>query len=525
MHAAEVARYSVALVIAMLVSMMIPQVAFADAKADEDSITIETTLQDGIEQKGSRKTIDVIAKKGDKKISSKVYLNAKPIKKAWSDSTKDSYTLDFYEEGENFVMIQAVEDGKVVKEIARTVNYKKAQPGEVIGHATFSMEGLTIGTGYFIEPVQVEIREGENAAHLLTRVLEEYGYSYRNTGKIEDSFYLSMVANGGEYDTGCQEKNTLMSKVPVNLEGKVPACLQKVLDEKGFSLSENNLVGEDGKVVELGEFCYSYLSGWMYSVNNIFPNVGFSGTYPGDGDVIRVQFTLYGLGADIGGGYAMGGGGLTDFYKVANKTDLLRNIGSFNVRANKEELLADAGVKAAYDKALALGAQLDAPQADVDMAIVNLNEALEAYEKIAENKLAAQKVDDMIDALGEITLDSLDDINAAVAAYNALTDEQKAFVKGIDKLDAAIEKYNQLKEEAEKPSKPDPEKPGKPDPEKPSKPDAGKPDASKPNADKTPAGGADKAPETGDENSLLLYVVTLTGALALAFTAKRKYSK
>ena len=57
----------------------------------------------------------------------------------------------------------------------------------------------------------------------------------------------------------------------------------------------------------LGEFALTNGSGWMYSVNNVYPNVGFADTYLSDGDVVRVRFTL-GYGADIGGFGAIGTG-------------------------------------------------------------------------------------------------------------------------------------------------------------------------------------------------------------------------
>lgn len=43
-------------------------------------------------------------------------------------------------------------------------------------------------------------------------------------------------------------------------------------------------------------------SGWMYSVNGSFPNLGCSACTVEDGDVIRWQYTCE-LGADIGGGF------------------------------------------------------------------------------------------------------------------------------------------------------------------------------------------------------------------------------
>jgi hypothetical protein len=48
-------------------------------------------------------------------------------------------------------------------------------------------------------------------------------------------------------------------------------------------------------------------SGWMYSVNDWFPNYGCSRYELKQGDVVEWKYTCKGLGADIGGGYAVGG--------------------------------------------------------------------------------------------------------------------------------------------------------------------------------------------------------------------------
>ena len=49
------------------------------------------------------------------------------------------------------------------------------------------------------------------------------------------------------------------------------------------------------------EFDAGSLSGWMYSVNDYFPNYGCSQYLPEDGDVIKWLYTCD-LGDDIGGG-------------------------------------------------------------------------------------------------------------------------------------------------------------------------------------------------------------------------------
>ncbi len=55
----------------------------------------------------------------------------------------------------------------------------------------------------------------------------------------------------------------------------------------------------------LYEFDCGELSGWMYKVNDWFPNYGCSRYQLKDGDVICWEYTCN-LGIDVGGYYAMG---------------------------------------------------------------------------------------------------------------------------------------------------------------------------------------------------------------------------
>lgn len=58
----------------------------------------------------------------------------------------------------------------------------------------------------------------------------------------------------------------------------------------------------------LYEFDVGNLSGWMYSVNGWYPNYGCSRYALKDGDVVEWRYTCD-LGYDVGGGYAVSGGG------------------------------------------------------------------------------------------------------------------------------------------------------------------------------------------------------------------------
>ena len=105
------------------------------------------------------------------------------------------------------------------------------------------------------------------------------------------------------------------------------------------------------------------------------------------------------------------------------------------------EVTLDSGdaidaARAAYDKLP------EAKKALVDN-YEKLTAAEEAYTALVD-AAAAKAVDDLIDAIGEVTADSGDAIKAARAAYDALTDTQKELVKNYEKLLAAEELYEEL---------------------------------------------------------------------------------
>ena len=297
---------------------------------EPEDITIETTLEDGMTQRGSRRTFDVIARdaRGEKIPVSEltVKLNGTTVRHNWDDDEKTSYTLVFSREGKNTVTITAL-----TRTDTYTINYEKAADGEVIGQAVFSMEAFTLGGGYLIEPCFVDILEGENSAQLLDRVLRENDFTYSNTGTLESGFYLASITGDA------------VEKVDPSGAG-VP---QVLLDKIGK-------VSERREADSLGEFDHKSASGWMYCVNCVFPNVGFSDYYMGDGDVMRVQFTLA-LGSDIGGGKATGGGGGA-YYTIADKDELTTRI-------------AEIGVENVPDAVLAVVYKLDATQSEVNDAL------------------------------------------------------------------------------------------------------------------------------------------------------------
>lgn len=346
-----------------------------------DSLSIQTTLSDGAIQRGSRKTFDVWARdENGNKVSSAVTLNGIPVSSTWDDSDKTSYTLSFDKAGANTVVVSAGTDGKT-STVSYSILYQKANTGDCIGQSVWSVELNTIGCGYLVEPTHVNILEGETAAQVLVRFLHEKGYAAYYGGNPQKGFYLAYIADGDK--TGGSYNGYILSGTPANkrkldLNPAIPDVLYSNL-QKTMTFFDDTDYDKNWKGY-IGEFVFTNGSGWMYSINNIFPNVGFSDSFLSDGDVVRVQFTLA-YGADIGGTSVMGADSPSDinlpekgFYTVANKDELTKLIAEVNDSGRKNESV----IKAAYQDAVNTAGLVNTTQESVNAAYTALKKAYTA---------------------------------------------------------------------------------------------------------------------------------------------------
>lgn len=167
-------------------------------------------------------------------------------------------------------------------------------------------------------------------------------------------------------------------------------------------------------------------------------------------------------------------------------TDKILAIGTVKLENGKlvkdGEVTAESGPK--IEEARKAYAALNEEQKKLfDKAYPEYLEALEAAEKAYEQvkdteaaKAAAAEVDAMIDALPDpedITLDDKDAIDAAMKAYDDLSDAAKGYVENHDKLVACKEAYDKLNDKPNPPTPPTPPTPSKPT--TPSKPKDDKP--------------------------------------------------
>ncbi|NBD23680.1 DUF4430 domain-containing protein [Paenibacillus sp. T1] len=209
------------------------------------------------------------------------------------------------------------------------------------GYITLSVEKFTLGQGYYFEPAKVPFYAGENGAAVLTRALGAENIAH--TGEITSAFYLAKVKDA-----------TAETHIP-----------QYILDMVAEGNSE---IGDKKDPDWLGEFDYTPMSGWMYAVNNVFPNVGFTDYHPSNGDVVRTQFTVFGFGSDLGGSDYNPGGS----FHAANKDDLTALVATVNSAADKAALLADPEIDAAYEHSYDVLGNMESSQESVDRALADL---------------------------------------------------------------------------------------------------------------------------------------------------------
>jgi uncharacterized repeat protein (TIGR02543 family) len=165
--------------------------------------------------------------------------------------------------------------------------------------------------------------------------------------------------------------------------------------------------------------------------------------------------------------------GLVAYDRFKNGKTALYDMSDVEIKT-LEEKANKAAAEEAEDLIDAIGevtleskAKIDAARAaydtltDAQKALVGnlktLTDAEAAYEKLAAeadqeevDKAAAKGVDDLIEAIGEVTLDSEKTIKAARSAYDALTDAQKKLVENLAALETAEKTLAALKDNAEK---------------------------------------------------------------------------
>ena len=139
----------------------------------------------------------------------------------------------------------------------------------------------------------------------------------------------------------------------------------------------------------------------------------------------------------------------TDDPLGADAEKLAKGVPSDKMIAAEVDKLIDAIDMTAEDKAVKVAEARAAYDAltDAQKEYVENLAKLESYEQQLSDEEKADAVEALIDAIGEVNLDSGKAIETAEGAYDALTEDQKALVENLDTLTKARADYNRLKAE------------------------------------------------------------------------------
>ena len=211
----------------------------------------------------------------------RVTLDGKTVEKSYGDS-QPTYELYFDppqlgDEETHIVRVLAWDGNGNSTMKVYTVTYHQISEGDPAGSVDVVLDATTIGLG-ILDTGTLDIVEGETAASVLLRFLQERGYEPDYQGSTTMNFYLRRISRGD-----------------IAYRANVPEHLWELILRDGITTNDN--YDRDS----IGEFDYTQGSGWMYSINGtLYEGTGMSGYKVRNGITIYVRFTLS-YGKDIGG--------------------------------------------------------------------------------------------------------------------------------------------------------------------------------------------------------------------------------
>lgn len=218
----------------------------------------------------------------------RVTLDGKTVEKSYGDS-QPTYELYFEppqlgDEETHIIRVLAWDGNGNSTMKVYTVTYHQISEGDPAGSVDVVLDATTIGLG-ILDTGTLDIVEGEMAASVLLRFLQERGYEPDYQGSATMNFYLRRISRGD-----------------IAYRANVPEHLWELILRDGITTNDN--YDRDS----IGEFDYTQGSGWMYSINGtLYEGTGMSGYKVRNGITIYVRFTLS-YGKDIGGYDSTGGG-------------------------------------------------------------------------------------------------------------------------------------------------------------------------------------------------------------------------
>lgn len=226
---------------------------------------------------------------------------------------------------------------------------------------TVTIERFTIGQGYLLKPTSVEVDKDASVKDVLEKAAQENNIKL-NATTSSYGYYLESISYA---DTGVVNIPESISSMP-GIDADYGGGYTVHYDAPTNTTVNSRFKDEQ----KLGGGSFTDLAGWMYALNNKESDNGMDAQPVADGDVVRVQFSVYAAGADIGFKSWYAG---IESAKLADKDSLIKKVAELSAKGNQDKDLTEA---------ISVLEKYDATQQEVDNALAKLQATDETTEQV-----------------------------------------------------------------------------------------------------------------------------------------------
>lgn len=226
---------------------------------------------------------------------------------------------------------------------------------------TVTIERFTIGQGYLLKPTSVEVDKDASVKDVLEKAAQENNIKL-NATTSSYGYYLDSISYA---DTGVVNIPESISSMP-GIDADYGGGYTVHYDAPTNTTVNSRFEDEQ----KLGGGSFTDLAGWMYALNNKESDNGMDAQPVADGDVVRVQFSVYAAGADIGFKSWYAG---IESAKLADKDSLIKKVAELSAKENQDKDLTEA---------ISVLEKYDATQQEVDDALAKLQATDETTEQV-----------------------------------------------------------------------------------------------------------------------------------------------
>ena len=226
---------------------------------------------------------------------------------------------------------------------------------------TVTIERFTIGQGYLLKPTSVEVDKDASVKDVLEKAAQENNIKL-NATTSSYGYYLDSISYADTGVVNIPESISSMPGIDADYGGGYT-----VHYDAPTNTTVNSRFEEEQK---LGGGSFTDLAGWMYALNDKESDNGMDAQPVADGDVVRVQFSVYAAGADIGFKSWYAG---IESAKLADKDSLIKKVAELSAKENQDKDLSEA---------ISVLEKYDATQQEVDDALAKLQATDETTEQV-----------------------------------------------------------------------------------------------------------------------------------------------